>query len=861
MNFNRFEKVIKEFSEKYDDKNMEFEIRFGKFIYNKDDKKTFFDSSVDIDFFYKLKNHLIQKKFKYKVINTIETSIADNVKKIENTDTNDISFLSKSRISNYDVYDYDLRFSLSSEIAIQNNASYNIVKENAQYYTRNKKRYRFFVDIGFIDLTIVDTNNKKKTFEIELEINKLEHHKIEQLILFIMQIKQNNIYIISTSDKRKIFNEYKNLTKSTFFIGAQPETLQKDKLQTLYQELYSVTDKADGERTFMYIDNNGAIFYIDSNINNIYITDLVSKEYKNCLIDGEFVKLENGVSILYAFDILFYNGTDIRGNKEFLLQRRLDIVKSIIDSIPPTSYYKLHIKKFIYRNVFLGSKIIMKNINNMPYKDDGLIFTPMNEPYPQTKSWNKLLKWKPEDMNSIDFFSIKNKETGEWDLYVQNSVIKSDNKNQSMSNLILFDIHKLCENEELEYITFKTKFDEDTLLDPTTNEKYQSETVIEFYWDKNTKLFVPIRTRWDKTTNPKKHGNFKTVACNIWKNIMNPVTETVLYNMNNNMTKLLNFNEKVDNNYYFTDVISNIDNTLSKIIKKYDCENKYINYFAVNQNINSKKLIKCSKMDPYFESKETFDNFLDKCSTIGEYLLLSYIDAEVYETINKNDLIKITANEILYVVLMEDRIYQIDNIRSKISMYIKNYKHECDMTSYIINKKYFEEYMKNKGFDLVETDMIKPIADNHLSKIYRYSLFQVNKDKISNKLIDNVTDYVKEISFDKKNNNNKSVFRLDNLYFFIEILNSTGKYRFKKTKYPNYFIKSFEELVQINNKEKILPQDINLKLITNLEKESDYDEENTLYFYENIIESDGENNNETCDTFLYIVMFNNKLNI
>ena len=55
----------------------------------------------------------------------------------------------------------------------------------------------------------------------------------------------------------------------------------------------------------------------------------------------------------------------------------------------------------------MGADIIMNEINNKIYKNDGLIFTPMNEPYPKFKKWDKLLKWKPSELNTIDFYSIK----------------------------------------------------------------------------------------------------------------------------------------------------------------------------------------------------------------------------------------------------------------------------------------------------------------------------------------------------------------------------------------------------------------------------------------------------------------------
>ena len=76
-----------------------------------------------------------------------------------------------------------------------------------------------------------------------------------------------------------------------------PETLQKDQLTLLFKDLYSVTDKADGDRCFMFIDNSGDIYFLDSNINNVLKTDLKS-QHRNCLIDGELIKKYNNDNIL-----------------------------------------------------------------------------------------------------------------------------------------------------------------------------------------------------------------------------------------------------------------------------------------------------------------------------------------------------------------------------------------------------------------------------------------------------------------------------------------------------------------------------------------------------------------------------------
>ena len=227
------------------------------------------------------------------------------------------------------------------------------------------------------------------------------------------------------------------------------------------------------------------------------------------------------------------------------------------------------------------------------YNNDGLIFTPVNEPYPKTQKWSKLLKWKPIHLTTIDFFSIKKESVngiGKWELYVQGFKNDEDKKNYKTS-YILFNI----ENTENFIKTYETEFD-DNLTDPCTNQLYLTNTVIEFRFCFETNKFIPIKTRWDKTQNPAKHGNFYTIAKNIWNNLISPITLDQLYKMTNDSTieknntenfffkklELIN-NELVNNNTTTTPTNSDFIKIsylkLNDNIKKYEIKENYILYY------------------------------------------------------------------------------------------------------------------------------------------------------------------------------------------------------------------------------------------------------------------------------------------
>lgn len=561
--------------------NVEFEIRLGKYIFNKETKKVLFESNVEIQFFYRLRSIL-----KYKGINYTNSYTEENIyngnfnskgvtKKITeydltNQESPKVYYQYKNTFKKYDVREYEFRVSLANEKIIQ--PENNSIEMSQPSIIRKKTRTSFFIDIGKIDLTIVQEFNGMNQFintkyEIEIEIssNQVSYEKLVSLLSVILQTRQENFFVIPSSERRNVFNEYKNLVGASFFIGAQAETLQKENINILYKELYSVTDKADGERYFLFIDSNGLVYMLDSNICSILKTNLICKEFASTLIDCELVKHSTYMSF-HAFDILFHKGKDLREDSNFLLPKRLELLENVILSIPKNPMYVFVMKRFIFRNVFIGSEIIMSSIDEKEYKNDGVIFTPMNEPYPKKKKWSKLLKWKPSEKNSIDFYAMKTKSEngiGYWDLYVQHiptNDTKSNDTHPISTQLTLFDVGKLCgtpQNVE----TFNTSFEEH-LIDTFTGEPFQSSTVIEFVWNSEARKFVPMRTRWDKTVNPKKHGNFSSVAMNIWNTIHNPIS----------LEFLSRFSKASTNNFFF-EQMRRYHNKVKEYLYNTNCKN------------------------------------------------------------------------------------------------------------------------------------------------------------------------------------------------------------------------------------------------------------------------------------------------
>ena len=554
-------------------KNNEFEIRFGKFYQDKSRSNdgrhhTNFDSNMETNSFYNLKRMFEKQNVPKQVKRTKEfiyQSRGQNgsIKRIVDLDDNSETTMMKQSIRKYDVYDYDLRMSVSYE-----RKGVSVPNESDLVLVRTKDRTSFRLPFGSLDLTVVQEDKGHKEhksvtkYEVEMEITAMDQNMIITYLMIILQNRQDNFFVIPGNERRRVVGEYRAIVQNNYFVGAQPETLHKEKISKLYKSEYSVTDKADGERAFMVIDKDGSVYFMDNNLNRVFKTDLVSckseessqedtsstlstlsscnenskKLYYSTVIDGELVKHDNKIHFL-AFDILAYNNRDLRGKPEYNLRKRLDRLTHISKTLSNSKYYVVSVKHYYFGNVFSGSKKILDSVDEKFYENDGLIFTPINEPYPVVKKWQNLLKWKPAELNTIDFYAKKvNGESSSgisvWQLYVQGE-IPQEVKHKTQT--VLFDVNALCGNDnQSKAVTYETTFADD-LIDSTTGELYKTNTVIEFRWDFSLHKFIPLRTRWDKTVNPKKHGNFSKVACDIWNNINNPIEKEYLLKFYSNV--------------------------------------------------------------------------------------------------------------------------------------------------------------------------------------------------------------------------------------------------------------------------------------------------------------------------------------
>ena len=241
---------------------------------------------------------------------------------------------------------------------------------------------------------------------------------------------------------------------------AEEEDMTKEKKnQPLVPNItqgYTVTEKADGDRKLLFVDEKGKIYLLNTNL-EVQFTGAMTKQSNlyNILLDGEHIlhdKHGRFINRYAAFDLYFIRGLDVR-ELEFVKTRltqhgegemyRLDFLQEIVDSLEAVSIMNKYApsplqivkKEFYYSegegedNIFSKCTLLLNRIKDglFDYETDGLVFTPgflgvgqnqdemqkrkqtTNRPYNTT--WKYSLKWKPIERTTIDFLVATKKNT------------------------------------------------------------------------------------------------------------------------------------------------------------------------------------------------------------------------------------------------------------------------------------------------------------------------------------------------------------------------------------------------------------------------------------------------------------------
>lgn len=350
----------------------------------------------------------------------------------------------------------------------------NADKENEQFsYCKKIAESNVFKNHSEYEVELEFIGNKKK--DISKYDEQYLYKKWLSHVIKVIQVIQKNSIISSNSHQEFLLNNYSQVVckrnidyqirskidhKGHGGIGPKVVSLEMSNIFVQTEELltkyyngecipsirvdYSVTEKTDGDRQFLFISSEGKGYTID-NLMEFRDIGIHFPNFKNCIFDGEYVsqtKHKKNINHFLIFDCYFMNGEDVRQlplytpDKEIKLDSRLDNIRSFmkefkrIDKKEPTRV-KIFMKDYKFGDInkagdtiFKKCHDIWKNIHKERYEYDidGLIFTPIklpvggkydkNDKFYSGRSWSQLFKWKPPEDNTIDFLVKIQQENG-----------------------------------------------------------------------------------------------------------------------------------------------------------------------------------------------------------------------------------------------------------------------------------------------------------------------------------------------------------------------------------------------------------------------------------------------------------------
>jgi len=420
-----------------------------------------------------------------------------------------------------------------------------------------------------------------ESYEVEIEAVKLGDLKdlmreLKTMSTIALTGIQNTLYPVTKTRLAKAAEDYRALAKidpalagSMRFLGPNMVTMQLEHLyptgpptateETEEEEVvadrnvasilhgYAVTDKADGVRKMLFVDDEGDVFFITSRM-----------VFENCnmncpalagsLFDGEFVDVDKeGATIdLYAvFDAYFYKREDIRmlpllgaeGRSRYeLVREAVRHLEAFHQPIVAKSYHAA-------KDVHAACASCLAAVRE--YATDGIILIPVakgvgvnlaGQPPPNRSfTWNLCLKWKPYEQTTIDFkillaetlddrcvvhFGILCRSGNSWDR-PQVALLEQTTAQPSS----IKGVRPFLTDEDPYSHTGYIKVENGNMVTSSGDTIYPGSIVECAYQSDQPDMWrwTPIRVRGDKDV-----PNAFETAHNNWKFLLNPVTAEML---------------------------------------------------------------------------------------------------------------------------------------------------------------------------------------------------------------------------------------------------------------------------------------------------------------------------------------------
>lgn len=222
--------------------------------------------------------------------------------------------------------------------------------------------------------------------------------------------------------RARLYEQLRSTSAQHIFPGGQPVSFESRHLGVLEREDYYVCEKSDGVRYLLYFcrpPGGPLAFLIDRNYQFRCLGPLehptrdLAGSHEETLLDGELLvdtwpAAEAGgeprkKTSFMVFDCLLINTRNVMQQSlpERLKHVQNDVIAPFAQAQLAASFpFDIQLKTMYkpYHMAHLFGEVIPK----LPHGNDGLIFTPVEDPY-QSGTCQRMLKWKPAHMNSVDF--------------------------------------------------------------------------------------------------------------------------------------------------------------------------------------------------------------------------------------------------------------------------------------------------------------------------------------------------------------------------------------------------------------------------------------------------------------------------
>ena len=474
---------------------------------------------------------------------------------------------------------------------------------------------------------------------------------LSKIVYQINSIIHNTTLITNKTERENILGEYyKHTNQSKKLLVPQPVTLSLDNLNINNAKNilknYAVTEKADGYRYILYINETKLGYLIDSKLNVIKTGIVFTNVEGIWILDGEYIVRDRNnkkINLFMIFDV-YYANNEMVYKRPFISKKRdrndeLILFREILKN---TDYeYDIPNNMNIdIKNYELGTtrskpnkKILDKSreiLNrNFIYRTDGLIYLPIDIPVGSGidrkpvdnigGTWDFNYKWKPPEENTIDFRVVIVKETIDKKLrdriYTYTEIIEDGTEIVKQYKKCRLKVgynerddesSNFCMKMLLKSKSQKNTTTTETIFDPpntetdvgTTNielnngkiicesgEELRSGDIVEMRYEKKNHdmIWHPIRKRFDKT-NPQ----YFTIANNIWSTIVNPVTTEMICGRADLCD--IDFKTELTEGYYIADEDKNYTSAPLRQLHNY-IKSKLIGAIGSSPEMNHKKRI------------------------------------------------------------------------------------------------------------------------------------------------------------------------------------------------------------------------------------------------------------------------------